>query len=102
VAVATTKVVNTTKVRGPIITTIEAVDVDINTRTKLQLRITSKTNQILWINLPCTIRIIILAQPVEHKVTIEMALGINSNNSLLTQTLIFKIITLLIDLPVVR
>jgi hypothetical protein len=29
-------------------------------------------------------------------------LGINSNNSLMAQTLIFKIITLLIDLPVVR
>jgi hypothetical protein len=85
-----------------ITTTIEVVDEDTNTRTKLHHRITFKTNRILQTNLSCTIQAIFPVRPVERKVTIEMALGINSSNSLMAQTLIFKIITLLIDLPVVR
>jgi hypothetical protein len=82
VAVVTTKVVNTTKVKGPTITTTVAVDTDISTRIRLHhLKTTSKINQILRIKLLFTMQTIILAQPVEHKVTIKMALGINSNNS---------------------
>jgi hypothetical protein len=81
--VATIKVVVITKAKEPTTVTTEAVDEDINTRTKPHLRTIFKTNRIKQTKLSHTIRTTIPARPVEQKVTIEMALGTNNSKILM-------------------